>query len=316
MGSVNNLLFVNDSHEVILESIYTVRVKEAMNANPMRVSPDDTMRTAKNIMKENGLSGLPVVDGNRLAGILSLYDIMACYDNGSMDDKVSKYMSRDVILLEEDMPISFAINYFNKFKFRRFPVINKNKELTGMITARDLTAAMLNNINKQLQKYDKLNMRLSDPDPADIRSDTVIYRQFIVHKYDFENAGKVTSEIKKILKDRGIKQSIIRRVSIAAYELEINLVVHSDGGVLIFQLLPDAIMIKTQDKGPGIPDLEKALTDGFSTASEWIRSQGFGAGMGLPNVKRVSNDFQISSDITGTEVKIKINLGNEEDESK
>lgn len=316
MGSVNNLLFVNDSHEVILESIYTVRVKEAMNANPMRVSPDDTMRTAKNIMKENGLSGLPVVDGNRLAGILSLYDIMACYDNGSMDDKVSKYMSRDVILLEEEMPISFAINYFNKFKFRRFPVINKNKELTGMITARDLTAAMLNNINKQLQKYDKLNMRLSDPDPADIRSDTVIYRQFIVHKYDFENAGKVTSEIKKILKDRGIKQSIIRRVSIAAYELEINLVVHSDGGVLIFQLLPDAIMIKTQDKGPGIPDLEKALTDGFSTASEWIRSQGFGAGMGLPNVKRVSNDFQISSDVTGTEVKIKINLGNEEDESK
>ena len=126
----------------------------------------------------------------------------------------------------------------------------------------------------------------------------------------------MTSEIKKILKERGIKQSIIRRVSIAAYELEINLVVHSDGGVLIFQLLPDAIMIKTQDKGPGIPDLEKALTDGFSTASEWIRSQGFGAGMGLPNVKRVSNDFQISSDITGTEVKIKINLGNEEDESK
>ena len=313
---MNNLLFVNDSHEVILESIYTVRVKEAMNANPMKVSPDDTMRTAKNIMKENGLTGVPVVDGNRLAGILSVYDIMACYDNGSLDDKVSKYMSRDVILLEEEMPISFAINYFNKFKFRRFPVINKNKELTGMITARDLTAAMLNNINKQLQKYDKLNMRLSDPDPADIRSDTVIYRQFIVHKYDFENAGKVTSEIKKILKDRGIKQSIIRRVSIAAYELEINLVVHSDGGVLIFQLLPDAIMIKTQDKGPGIPDLEKALTDGFSTASEWIRSQGFGAGMGLPNVKRVSNDFQISSDITGTEVKIKINLGNEEDESK
>ena len=316
MGSVNNLLFVNDSHEVILESIYTVRVKEAMNANPMKVAPDDTMRSAKNIMRDNGLTGLPVVDGNRLAGILSLYDIMACYDNGNLDEKVSKYMSRDVIMLEEDMPISFAINYFNKFKFRRFPVINKNKELTGMITARDLTAAMLNNINKQLQKYDKLNMRLSDPDPSDIRPDTVIYRQFIVHKYDFENAGKVTSEIKKILKERGIKQSIIRRVSISAYELEINLVVHSDGGVLIFQLLPDAIMIKTQDKGPGIPDLEKALTDGFSTASEWIRSQGFGAGMGLPNVKRVSNDFQISSDVTGTEVKIKINLGNEEDESK
>ena len=79
-----------------------------MNPNPMRVSPEDTMHTAKNIMKENGLTGLPVVDGNRLAGILSLYDIMACYDNGSLDDKVSKYMSRDVILLEEEMPISFA----------------------------------------------------------------------------------------------------------------------------------------------------------------------------------------------------------------
>ena len=97
-----------------------------MNSNPMHVAPEDTMRTAKNIMKENGLSGLPVVDGARLAGILSLYDIMACYDNGSMDDKVSKYMSRDVILLEEDMPISFAINYFNKFKFRRFPVMTSS----------------------------------------------------------------------------------------------------------------------------------------------------------------------------------------------
>lgn len=313
MGSANNFLFINDFHEVLLESIYTVRVREAMCANPVRVTPEDTMATAKNIMKENGVSGLPVVSKQRLAGILSLYDILNCYDNGSLEDKVRNYMSKDVIILEEEMPISFAINYFNKYKFRRFPVINKNKELTGIITARDLTTTMLNNISMQLQKYDKLNMRLGDPD--DIKPGAELFRQFIVHKFDFENAGKVTSEIKKILKSRGIPQSIIRRVSIASYELEINLVVHSDGGILSFQLFPDSVVIESKDKGPGIPDLAKALEDGFSTASEWIRSQGFGAGMGLPNVKRVSNDFQISSDITGTEVKLSINLGNE-DESK
>ncbi|MCQ2604427.1 MAG: CBS domain-containing protein [Spirochaetia bacterium] len=314
MGNLNNLLFINDFHEVLLESIYTVRVREAMFANPLTIAPDDTMLKAKTRMKEQGMSGIPVVMKTRLVGVLSINDILECLEHGSLDDPVSKYMSRDVVLLEEDMPISFAINYFNKYSFRRFPVINKNKELTGIITARDLTAAMLKNINFQLQKYDKLNMRLGDPE--EFLPEAELFRQFIVHKYDFENAGKVTSEIKKILKEKRYPQSIIRRISIAAYELEINLVVHSNGGLLIFQILPDSLMLISRDKGPGIPDLQKALTDGFSTASEWIRSQGFGAGMGLPNVKRVSNDFQISSDNTGTEVKITINKIGNEDESK
>ena len=115
------------------------------------------------------------------------------------------------------------------------------------------------------------------------------------HRYDFENAGKASTEIKKALKQRNIDRKIIRRIAVASYELEINQVVHSLGGRMTFKINPDSVMIEAADRGPGIENLEEALTEGYSTANDWIRSLGFGAGMGLPNIKRVSDEFNIES---------------------
>ena len=106
---------------------------------------------------------------------------------------------------------------------------------------------------------------------------------------------------------------IIRRAAIASYELEMNLVVHSDGGELIAEYTPDSIQITTKDRGPGIPNVEEAMTAGWSTASEWIRSLGFGAGMGLPNVKSVVDEFDIESDFNGTNVICSIKLRTDEE---
>ncbi|NLK06886.1 MAG: anti-sigma regulatory factor, partial [Spirochaetales bacterium] len=120
--------------------------------------------------------------------------------------------------------------------------------------------------------------------------------------------GYASTEIKKRLKSAQIAPHIIRRAAIASYELEMNLVVHSEGGELIAEYSPQTLQITAKDSGPGIPDIESAMTAGWSTASEWIRSLGFGAGMGLPNVKSVSDDFTIESGRNGTTVVCTIEL--------
>lgn len=118
---------------------------------------------------------------------------------------------------------------------------------------------------------------------------------FEVEKDDFERAGEASSKIKKMLRQLGLDSSIIRRVSIAAYEAEINLVIHSNGGFLGIEIDPEKVTIYAQDKGPGIENVELAMKEGYSTATEKVREMGFGAGMGLPNMKKCADSFSIDS---------------------
>lgn len=126
---------------------------------------------------------------------------------------------------------------------------------------------------------------------------------FHVEKDDYENAGQVSSTIKRTLKQIGINAKLLRNIAIACYEAEINLVIHSDGGEVTFEVDDDGVVtLKFDDIGPGIPDLDLALTPGWSTASPKARDFGFGAGMGLVNMKRVASDFDISSSPEGTHI--------------
>ena len=112
---------------------------------------------------------------------------------------------------------------------------------------------------------------------------------------DFSRAGKASSRFKKALVEKGCPPSIARKAAVASYELELNQVIHSVGGIMRMRVFDDTIEISAQDEGPGIPDVDLAMEEGYSTANEWVRSLGFGAGMGLPNVKRVADKFSISS---------------------
>jgi len=123
---------------------------------------------------------------------------------------------------------------------------------------------------------------------------------------DFTTAGKSSSDIKSNLKAIGIDAKIIRKIAIISYEAEINIIIHSLGGQLHCDLYEDKIVITSEDIGPGIPDIEMAMTEGFSTASDNVRELGFGAGMGLPNMKRYSDDFEISSSSNGTIIIITV----------
>lgn len=117
---------------------------------------------------------------------------------------------------------------------------------------------------------------------------------------DFSIAGKASSNIKKNLKKLGINSKVVRKVAIVSYEAEINIIIHSNGGNLICDLYEDKIKVTSIDTGPGISNIELAMTEGYSTATNEVRELGFGAGMGLPNMCRWADDFKIESNKDGT----------------
>ncbi|MBQ5348645.1 MAG: ATP-binding protein [Phascolarctobacterium sp.] len=112
---------------------------------------------------------------------------------------------------------------------------------------------------------------------------------------DFERAGEASAKIKKMLKMIGVPADIVRRIAIGTYEAEMNVIIHAGGGNVAAEAFSDATVITVSDKGPGIPDIEKALQEGWSTAPDHVRQMGFGAGMGLPNMVKCSDKFDIQS---------------------
>ena len=132
---------------------------------------------------------------------------------------------------------------------------------------------------------------------------------YIIDGNDFTRAGEASSSVKNKLKMLGVGSDAIRRTAIAMYEGEINMVINADGGTITVTISDTDITMVLADKGPGIPDVDKAMQEGYSTAREEVRSLGFGAGMGLPNMKRYSDEMQIDTVVgRGTTITMKVNL--------
>lgn len=132
---------------------------------------------------------------------------------------------------------------------------------------------------------------------------------FFLTGKDFKNAGAASSSLKGILEDMGIPATIIRRVAIAAFESEMNTTIYAVAGMMNYSITPEIIKIKVQDMGPGIENIELAMTEGYSTAPDYIREMGFGSGMGLPNIKKNADTLTVNSIIgEGTTVEFTINL--------
>jgi CBS domain-containing protein/anti-sigma regulatory factor (Ser/Thr protein kinase) len=247
------------------------------------------MQHIQAVMRENYITGLPICDGKTLLGIISIEDIIRALDQGQINTLAEEFMTTNVIVLQDDMPLSFAISYINKYSYGRFPVLNKQKELVGILTSKDVIRALLVEMNREVLRLEKIHQK------TERSPDKFSEMEFTTVRFDFELAGHASTEIKKALKKRDLDPQIISRVAIASYELEINQVVHSLGGTINCSIQPDKVVVVAADTGPGIEDTRLVLQEGWSTANEWIRSLGFGAGMGLPNTKRVSDEFYIES---------------------
>ena len=136
-----------------------------------------------------------------------------------------------------------------------------------------------------------------------------MHLEFQVFEADFVNAGAASSAIKKTLKQLNVNPQIVKRVVVALYEAEVNAIAHAYGGMIYADIEPDKIVLKVEDKGPGIPDIAWAMQEGNSTASPEVRNMGFGAGMGLPNIQKNVDKLNVQSTVgVGTTVEMEVNF--------
>ena len=281
--------------EVVMELLQRFKVRDVMKRKILSVARDTPLREAQKIMRENHISGVTVAENDRLFGIISVNDIIKALDGGWIGDTCEAHMSTSLVVLEAGMPLAYALRYFNNYMYGRFPVLDADRKLVGIVTQRDVMRALLLELSVEIRKLER---KVSTTKTQETRpSDKYFRREYAVLHNDLGNAGKAANEIRQLLKEKKIDRAIARRVAVAAYELEINICIHSHGGVLTFILSDDKITVQAKDKGPGIADIEWACRDGTSTANDWIRSMGFGAGMGLSNSKRVADEFDIQSEL-------------------
>ena len=136
-----------------------------------------------------------------------------------------------------------------------------------------------------------------------------MHLEYQVYEADFVNAGAASSAIKKTLKQLNVSPQIVKRVVVALYEAEVNAIAHAYGGTIYADIEPDKIVLKVEDKGPGIPDIAWAMQEGNSTASPEVRNMGFGAGMGLPNIRKNVDKLNVQSTVgVGTTVEMEVNF--------
>ncbi len=287
----------------VQELIYTTPVESVMAKDVIVADLSMTMVQVKQLMREKRISGMPVVDGDRMVGIISISDLIKALENGLIDRPVVELMTTNVQTVFKDSYVAEVVNSLGPRGFGRIPVLDRDGRLVGIVTTGTVIQNLLRQMDisfkkkeeEKLQKY-----RASHIFDDIVSDDTCLVLRFVVNDKDFDNAGKASSQIKKSLQRLGMQPALVRRVSVAVYEAEINLVIHTDvGGEMIARIRRDRIQISAVDHGPGIEDVEQVLKPGFSTAPQWIRDMGFGAGMGLANIKRCSDSMRLLSEFGG-----------------
>ena len=287
----------------VQELIYTTKVEMVMAPDVIVVSPTMSMAEVKNLMRKRRIAGAPVVEGDRIVGMVSMSDVMTAMEAGKMDTPVCGNMVTDVRVVSKDAYLVEVINLLGREGFPRLPVEDQTGKLVGILTTGTVMKALLHQMDVSYQKREAERIqtyRASHIFQDIVSDDTSLMLRYIVDDKDFANAGKASSMIKKSLQRVGVLPSIVRRVAVAVYEAEMNLVIHTDvGGEIMVDIRRERVHVSAVDHGPGIEDLEQVLRPGYSTAPEWIRDMGFGAGMGLSNIKRCADTMKILSEPGG-----------------
>jgi CBS domain-containing protein/anti-sigma regulatory factor (Ser/Thr protein kinase) len=296
----------------VQELVYELRVNDVMRRNVIAVKPGTPMAELRQILRDNKISGTPVADGDRLVGIVSLEDFIKWLAEGMRPCNVSERMTEKVETLYSDEPVVHVMGKIEQFGFGRFPVIDRGtNKLVGIVTKGDIIEGLLRKLEIDYHRGETRKYRHARIF-EDITADRIaLVFQYHVNGKNFNQAGEAASGLKKTLKHLRIHPDIIRRSAIAAYEAEVNIIIYTDGGEMTVTISPGQIYIKAEDSGPGIPDIEKAMQPGFSTAPDWVREMGFGAGMGLNNIQRCSDKMVLNSTVgkgTCLEITIEMNV--------
>jgi CBS domain-containing protein/anti-sigma regulatory factor (Ser/Thr protein kinase) len=288
------------------ELVYELTIGEVMKHDVIAVTPDTSMREFKELLRLKRFSGAPVVEGERLVGVISLEDLIKTLELGEMDTTVGEEMTRDVQTLYADESVVQAVNRMARFGFGRFPVVDRAGRLVGILTRGDIIRGMLRRLEMNYREDEIQRYRASHIFEDIVSDRTSLILRYKVQARDFSSGGAASSKIKRAIERLGGSPTISRRVGVAAYEAEINLVIHTErGGEMVIEIQPDRVHIVVTDTGPGIDDIEQAMRPGFTTAPEWIREMGFGAGMGLLNIQRCADEMKLDSKVgVGTRLDI------------
>jgi CBS domain-containing protein/anti-sigma regulatory factor (Ser/Thr protein kinase) len=301
-----------DAQEItrVEELSYDLKIYEVMTRDVKSLTPDDTMQSVVDLLRQNRISGAPIMDGDSLVGIVSQEDLMRALAADDKDAPLHKYMSKNVITVKSYEPVVKALETFARTRVGRLPVVDENDKLVGMITKGDITRGVLTAIRRDYKEEEIRRYRASHLFQDIVSDRTSLILRYKIKPGDFVNGGQASSHIKRALLRLGAPPQLARQCGIAVYEAEINLIIHStNGGVLRVQVEPHRILMQTSDDGPGIPDVKQALTPGWSTASPLARSMGFGAGMGLVNIRRCVDKMDLDSTVgKGTKLLMEIHL--------
>lgn len=294
----------------IQELTYELKVSEAMTTNPIVVSPSTTMYELRNLLKEHRISGTPVLEDGKLVGIISIEDLINCLMAKEMDKLVGSRMTKNIKTVYADEPLVHAISIFNETHFGGLPVIERETgKLVGMITKGDIIRCLLKKLEIDYHEEEIHKYRASHIFEDLIADQMEVRFSFFVKGGNFKKAGECSSRLRTNLLRLGIEPEKVRRLAISSYEAEMNMVIFTEGGRITVKVYSDKIIVEAFDRGPGIPDIEKALTPGFSTAPDWVRSLGFGAGMGLPNIKNLCDEMDIKTKVGEyTHLRFGVNL--------
>jgi len=289
---------------------YELKIADVMTTDVITISATDSMKQLRELLRSKRISGTPVVKNRKIVGIVSIEDLIKCLANREENASIGEKMTKTVATIYDDEPLVNAVVKLNEYGIGRLPVIERGRsELVGILTKEDIIKGLLKKLEIDYQ------IREVRPDQeGTLFNNTLDAKMRVQFKYDIPSrdisrAGESASVLKKTLKRLGFHPQIVRRAAIIAYESEINIVLYSHGGQISAQIQPNYIKIKASDTGPGIADVEQAKKPGFSTAPEWVRELGFGAGMGIPNIMKCADKMTLKSEVgIGTVVDTIINV--------
>ncbi len=285
------------------EMVYEMTVGEVMASTMVTVHPDQTMAEFRTILRNNKISGTPVVENGKLVGMISIEDLINALTDNAVNLPLRQRMSKKVECLYNDELLVHCIAKFSKLGYRRYPVLNRNGDLVGIVTKGSIVEGLLKKLEIEYERSEKKEgdvpvRPMMRKFFEDVFADEISFSfKYNVAGQTLKNAGKAASELKNVLKNLGICPPLLRRIGVATYEAEINLASYTQGGEIRAQVEKWGVTVEAVDTGPGIPDIEKAMQPGFSTAPDWVRELGFGAGMGLVNIQKCSDEMELRSTV-------------------
>ena len=294
---------------VFLDSLMQImnhlKIEEVMSKNVHVLTPEKSMWHAKELMRLKKVSGIPIVNSEgRLVGIVSIEDIILALEGNYINEPIEKHMTRNVVCLKPSDNLKKAVECFERYGYGRFPVTDEKGRVVGIVAKEDVLKGLLqwfstvythDERRSDVLESEYFYKSLLTGEPLDKRGADFVME---IGYTDINMAGVVAARLKEFLISKGMDEKLVRRIVIATYEAEANVVIHSgSNGVVYCFLGQDAIRVRVEDYGKGIENVDIAMREGFSTAPDHIRELGFGAGMGLPNMKRFSDKMVIVSEV-------------------